>query len=304
MTRKINGSIKLFPQASDVPTPVKGTIYFNSVINKPRYFDGTAWVDLGFNPGDGVFWINGDRIVYDDWGLRTITNIDGTAVTITVDTVSAHGLVATDSVVIYGTTNYNGTYVVATTPTGTQFTIADVSHDFAAETSGSMYKNAVNPLKWTTGAGISLVNSTSAGGTGSVPPELNIQASGNSSNSTTTLALPHDKNFYHFKWNANTSRIGGSSSNNGSTSVSITINGVPFTLWSTGWRATQFPGRNGDCTIVKTSSNNFDVYSSGRKEGSVTTTAMQIQITGAIGSASGETDQINLQVDDVVYSNN
>jgi len=67
-----------------------------------------------------------------------ISNIDGTSSTITVDTSSAHGLAVNDYVTIAGTTNYNGTFIVNTTPTTTQFTISSTAHNFSAETTGTI----------------------------------------------------------------------------------------------------------------------------------------------------------------------
>lgn len=82
-----------------------------------------------------------DDFVYTDGLYFTISNIDGDATTITVATSSAHGLAVGNSVIITGTTNYNGVYVVATVPDTTHFTIADTSHNLAAETSGYIQRS-------------------------------------------------------------------------------------------------------------------------------------------------------------------
>ena len=75
------------------------------------------------------------------YGVRlTISNIDGDATTITVDTSTAHGLSVGDEVVIQDTTNYDGLYTVGGITDTDTFTIADTSHDFAAETSGNATK--------------------------------------------------------------------------------------------------------------------------------------------------------------------
>jgi hypothetical protein len=67
-----------------------------------------------------------------------ISLIDGDATTITVDTAAAHNLLAGDTVTIAGTTNYNGTYTVATKVDADTFTIADTSHNFASQAAGTI----------------------------------------------------------------------------------------------------------------------------------------------------------------------
>jgi len=68
----------------------------------------------------------------------TITAIDGDATTITVTTgTDAHGLVVGDLVTINDTTNYNGTFTVASV-VGFDFTITSSNHNQAAETSGTV----------------------------------------------------------------------------------------------------------------------------------------------------------------------
>lgn len=69
----------------------------------------------------------------------TISAIDGDSTTITVDTVGdVHGFVTGDLVTIVGTTNYDGTYTVATSTDADTFTISDTDHDLAAETGGDV----------------------------------------------------------------------------------------------------------------------------------------------------------------------
>lgn len=81
-----------------------------------------------------------DDLVLADGTNIEISSIDGDATTISITTASAHGLSVGDNILVLGTTNYNGKYVVATTPTGTTLTIADTSHDLAAETIGQINK--------------------------------------------------------------------------------------------------------------------------------------------------------------------
>ncbi|MDB4726227.1 hypothetical protein OAF54_02230 [bacterium] len=69
----------------------------------------------------------------------TISNIDGDATTITVDTTGNHGLAVNDTIDIFGTTNYNANgFIVATITDANTFTIANTGFDQAAETSGSV----------------------------------------------------------------------------------------------------------------------------------------------------------------------
>lgn len=89
-------------------------------------------------PSDGVAE---DDFIYANGTDLVITGIDGDATTITVDTSSSHGLSVGDKIFVGGTTNYDGLYSVASTPSATQFTISDTSHDLAAETEGLVTKN-------------------------------------------------------------------------------------------------------------------------------------------------------------------
>jgi hypothetical protein len=67
----------------------------------------------------------------------TISSIDGNTTTITVDTSTNHGLKVGDIVVITGTTNYNGTFAVATITDANTFTITSPDHNFASEATGT-----------------------------------------------------------------------------------------------------------------------------------------------------------------------
>jgi hypothetical protein len=67
----------------------------------------------------------------------TISNIDGDATTVTIDTDEAHGFSAGYTVTIAGTTNYNGTFNIASITDVDTFTITSSLHDFAAETTGT-----------------------------------------------------------------------------------------------------------------------------------------------------------------------
>lgn len=80
-------------------------------------------------------------LIYTDGTNYTITSIDGNSTTISITTSAIHGLSAGDSILILGTTNYNGVYTVATTPTTATLTIANTSHDLAAETTGQLVKS-------------------------------------------------------------------------------------------------------------------------------------------------------------------
>ena len=100
-----------------------------------------------FQKGDAVAvckiadGVKAEDLLYTDGLSFTITAIDGTATTITVDTSAVHGLSAGDEVIIKNTTNYDGVYTVATITDTDTFTIADTSHDVAAETSGNIVRN-------------------------------------------------------------------------------------------------------------------------------------------------------------------
>lgn len=71
--------------------------------------------------------------------LLTISNISSDGSAITVVTSSDHNLVASNSVNITNTTNYNGSYAVASVTNSTTFTITSALN-VAAETSGNAEK--------------------------------------------------------------------------------------------------------------------------------------------------------------------
>lgn len=119
---------------------------------KRIYFIRTAqtfnFAEMGFmERGDAIGackfsdGIKRDDLIYCDGTDYTISSIDGNSTTISITTTSAHGLTGGDTILIVGTTNYNGKYTVATTPTGSTLTIADTAHDKAAETTGQLVKN-------------------------------------------------------------------------------------------------------------------------------------------------------------------
>jgi len=81
-----------------------------------------------------------DDLIYADGINVEISNIDGGSASISVTTSSAHGLSVGDNFIVFGTTNYNGVYSVATKGTSV-LTITDTSHDLAAETVGQINKD-------------------------------------------------------------------------------------------------------------------------------------------------------------------
>lgn len=85
--------------------------------------------------------INKNDLIYGEGFPFSISSIDGNTTTISITTSSAHGLSVGASIYIHSTTNYNGVYTVATVPTPTTLTIADNSHNFAAETSGKLVRD-------------------------------------------------------------------------------------------------------------------------------------------------------------------
>lgn len=66
-----------------------------------------------------------------------ITSISGNATTLTV-VASGHGLSAGNTFYVYNTTNYDGAYVVATV-NGSTITASTISHNFASESSGTLW---------------------------------------------------------------------------------------------------------------------------------------------------------------------
>lgn len=105
------------------------------------------WAKAGFlEQGDTVMQIAAsvnakkDDLVYSEYSVVALTAIDGNTTTISI-TAASHGLSVGDTIIIIGTTNYNGKYVVATAPTSSTFTISDTSHNYASETSGSVIKD-------------------------------------------------------------------------------------------------------------------------------------------------------------------
>lgn len=89
----------------------------------------------------GSVSINKDDFIYCDGLDYSLSTISGNATTISGTTTSAHGLSIGSQILITNTTNYNGLYTIATTPTTSTFTITDASHNLAAETSGRLTRN-------------------------------------------------------------------------------------------------------------------------------------------------------------------
>lgn len=71
--------------------------------------------------------------------LLTLSSISSDGTTITVVTSTDHNLSTSDSVVVSNTTNYNGTYTVASITNSTTFTITNALN-VATETSGNVEK--------------------------------------------------------------------------------------------------------------------------------------------------------------------
>lgn len=71
-----------------------------------------------------------------------IESITKTGGFITVNTIQSHGITATDSIDIDGTTNYNGTHTVLDAPTNKQFRITSAG-SLATENSGKVYTNEI-----------------------------------------------------------------------------------------------------------------------------------------------------------------
>lgn len=144
--------------------PAAGYFRFNTDVPGFEGYDGTQWGPVGGGATgagpDRVFHEN-DQVVSESYTITAgknaisagpitvgvaavaISNIDGDATTITVTTSAAHGLVVGDNTDITGTTNYNGTFAVDTVIDATNFTIASVSHDFAAEVTGFSQKEVI-----------------------------------------------------------------------------------------------------------------------------------------------------------------
>ena len=97
--------------------------------------DGSAFTDIA----EKIFITRPLRVVVSGSTIA-IGGIDGDATTITVDTSAVHNLSAGDTVTIAGTTNYNGTFTVATISDADTFTIASTEHNVAAEATGTMIR--------------------------------------------------------------------------------------------------------------------------------------------------------------------
>lgn len=81
-----------------------------------------------------------DDLIYADGTNVEISSIDGGTSSISVVTSTAHGLSASEEIMIVGTTNYDGDYTVNSVSGTTAFVITDASHDVATETSGQINK--------------------------------------------------------------------------------------------------------------------------------------------------------------------
>lgn len=91
----------------------------------------------------------------------TITNVAVTSNVATITTATSHGLVAGDGVTIDPTTNnvLDGTYTIATAPTGTTFTVPKTTANITAVADTG---TVVGRKKWTTGQHVLLGDGTKA----------------------------------------------------------------------------------------------------------------------------------------------
>jgi hypothetical protein len=133
------------------------TLTYNNITGEETLTAGTPSVILGYyvrkdqqwlydregnvQGGDAIFMtiadiaLVKDGFVYIDGNDFSLTTISGSATTISGTTSTVHGLSVGQSVIISGTTNFDGLYTIATVPSTTTFTITDALHNFPAETS-------------------------------------------------------------------------------------------------------------------------------------------------------------------------
>ena len=121
-------------------TPTELTVHFvrtsqNWDFAKEGYLEkGDAVLIAHYSAG-----VKKEDIIITDGNTLEMTSIDGDATTISI-TTPAHGLSIGDEIMIFGTTNYDGVYTIATVPSTTTLTIADTTHNKAAETAGQLVK--------------------------------------------------------------------------------------------------------------------------------------------------------------------
>ena len=107
-----------------------------------QLFSGSATKLYQYN---GVNHINVSK------SSRIISNIERTSNVVTVTTTTDHGYSVSDSVVVGATTNtgINGTFTVASVPTTTTFTYAQVGADIASVAdNGRVYRDTYNASQW------------------------------------------------------------------------------------------------------------------------------------------------------------
>jgi len=81
-----------------------------------------------------------DDIIYADGTNKVIFSIEGTATTITIF-CTGHGVTAGDTVLILDTTNYDGSYTVASVTNANTFVITDNAHNYSAEAGAHLMVN-------------------------------------------------------------------------------------------------------------------------------------------------------------------
>lgn len=116
--------------------------YTDAYSSEVNDFEGLA-ID-NFNNGDINnlhFWGYGSATTT----TSTITSINGNGTTISVTTGANHNLAVGDYITISGTTNYNGTFIVATQDGTTGFTITDPLNP-GAESAGTVVPAEYNDL--------------------------------------------------------------------------------------------------------------------------------------------------------------
>jgi hypothetical protein len=124
-----------------------------------------TYVDVTFSAA--THFLAGDKL-----DLRTLTtkkanisSASSTSTTFTINTATAHGLIAGDSVTVEGASlaGYNGVFTVATAPTTTQLTITNAANPGAMGAVGTV--RLTTPGSWFDDLGLATIASMESGAT-------------------------------------------------------------------------------------------------------------------------------------------
>ena len=139
-----------------ITSPVKGLEVFDTTLNLPYYYNGTAWVAV--SGGGSAIWGNITGTLSSQTDLQSALNAkQATLVSGTnIKTINGTTILGSGDIVIAAITSLNGltasTQTFAVASTGTDFTITSTTatHTFAIPTASASARGLLSSANWTT----------------------------------------------------------------------------------------------------------------------------------------------------------